>query len=147
MAPQPLRRLRASGLELLSDLKPWDCIATKELSLRLKVDAITVALWRYRGLAPPCIPDAVTVGRVNAYLVADYQAWLAPATSPLDRFRQALTHHIGDEALTCSTDLLAIYAMALAEKSEAVGFTFARGWRKNLQAFVRSRINDYENTK
>lgn len=139
-----LTQLRGSGLHLLSDLEPWSCLSSKELARRLDVDPCLIPQWRYRGICPAALPDEITWGRVVVHFVADWQSWLDPSTSPLERLRRAVVP-IFDDAANGSTDLVLLYAAVMSEKAEPAGFKFARDGRKRLQSFIRSRKKDYKN--
>lgn len=141
-----LSQLRDSGLDLLSDLEPWSCLSSKELARRLDVDPCLIPQWRYRGICPAALPDEITLGRAVVHFVADWQSWLDPSTSPLERLRHAVVP-IFDDAASGSTGLVLLYAAVMSENAEPTGFKFARNGREHLRRFILSRKNDYETTK
>ncbi len=132
-----LADLKESGQALLSDLPPWGVISSKVLAQRLGVDVYAFGQWRYRGLLPPAVPDDAIKGRVNGYLVADFQSWLDPSLSPLQRFREALRPLLGEEADTASDDLICIYAAVEAGLTEPVGLTFTTKGSAIVSTFIR----------
>lgn len=132
-----LADLKGSGRALLSDLPPWAAISSKVLAQRLEVDVYAFGQWRYRGILPPAIPDDAIKGRVNGYLVADFQSWLDPSSTPTLRFREALRPMLGDEADAADDDTIRLFAASEATVTEPIGLTFTPKGPTIVSAFIR----------